>query len=148
MPARLFDGLDIAVQTGRPARNYEFVRRYRNTSASAIRVPIPTLRSGVSRQGALRHLSGLGYSCYVSRPVGIERAGLYLAIAVLLVNVLAIMALAEPGQARSIVAMLPTMARNLLILPVWLAFCRRWPDRVCTLAPGASSTCSHQPACQ
>lgn len=49
-------------------------------------------------------------------PLGIERAALYLAIAVPLVNVLSIMALTERGQSRTTLAMLENMARNPLIL--------------------------------
>jgi predicted permease len=59
---------------------------------------------------------GLAILATLSGPAGIERAALYLAIAVPLVNVLSILALTEAGQARTPLAMLRTMARNPLIL--------------------------------
>ena len=80
--------------------------------------PLPAARFGPVLQGTVRFNTYLGLAILatVSGPAGIERAALYLAIAVPLVNVLSIMALTEAGAARRPLAMLRTMARNPLIL--------------------------------
>lgn len=80
--------------------------------------PMPAARFGPLLQGTVRFNTYLGLAVVatLAGPVGIERAAVYLAIAVPLVNVLSIMALTEPGQARTPLAMLRTMARNPLIL--------------------------------
>lgn len=80
--------------------------------------PMPAARFGPLLQGTVRFNTYLGLAILatLAGPVGIERAALYLAIAVPLVNVLSIMALTEAGQARTPLAMLRTMARNPLIL--------------------------------
>jgi len=80
--------------------------------------PLPAARFGPLLQGTVRFNTYLGLAILatLAGPVGIERAALYLAIAVPLVNVLSIMALTEAGQARRPLAMLRTMARNPLIL--------------------------------
>ena len=80
--------------------------------------PAPAARFGPVLQGTVRFNTYLGLAILatLSGPAGIERASLYLAIAVPLVNVLSIMALTEAGQARTPLSMLRTMARNPLIL--------------------------------
>lgn len=80
--------------------------------------PMPAARFGPVLQGTVRFNTYLGLAILatVSGPEGIERAALYLAIAVPLVNVLSILALTEAGAARKPLAMLRTMARNPLIL--------------------------------
>ena len=80
--------------------------------------PAPAARFGPVLQGTVRFNTYLGLAILatLSGPAGIERAALYLAIAVPLVNVLSIMALTEAGQARTPLSMLRTMARNPLIL--------------------------------
>jgi malonate transporter and related proteins len=80
--------------------------------------PMPAARFGPLLQGTVRFNTYLGLAILatLAGPVGIERAALYLAIAVPLVNVLSIMALTEGGQARAPLVMLCTMARNPLIL--------------------------------
>ncbi|WP_417274966.1 AEC family transporter [Celeribacter halophilus] len=80
--------------------------------------PIPAARFGAVLQGAVRFNTYLGLAILatLTGPVGIERAAIYLAIAVPLVNVLSIMALTEAGQGRTPISMLRTMALNPLIL--------------------------------
>jgi len=80
--------------------------------------PLPAARFGPVLQGTVRFNTYLGLAIIatLAGPVGIERAALYLAIAVPLVNVLSIMALTAPGQGGSLIAMLRTMALNPLIL--------------------------------
>ncbi|MDO6722061.1 AEC family transporter [Celeribacter halophilus] len=80
--------------------------------------PIPAARFGAVLQGAVRFNTYLGLAILatLTGPVGIERAAIYLAIAVPLVNVLSIMALTEVGQGRTPLSMLRTMALNPLIL--------------------------------
>lgn len=80
--------------------------------------PMPAARFGPLLQGTVRFNTYLGLSILatLAGPAGIERAALYLAVAVPLVNVLSIMALTEAGRARTPLAMLRTMARNPLIL--------------------------------
>lgn len=80
--------------------------------------PIPAARFGAVLQGAVRFNTYLGLAILatLTGPVGIERAAIYLAIAVPLVNVLSIMALTEAGQGRTPLSMLRTMALNPLIL--------------------------------
>ncbi|SFR47558.1 hypothetical protein SAMN04488005_2385 [Yoonia tamlensis] len=80
--------------------------------------PMPAARFGPVLQGTVRFNTYLGLAIIatIAGPVGIERAAVYLAIAVPLVNVLSIMSLTEAGQGRPASAMLRTMARNPLIL--------------------------------
>ncbi|WP_417241276.1 AEC family transporter [Celeribacter halophilus] len=80
--------------------------------------PIPAARFGAVLQGAVRFNTYLGLAILatLTGPVGIERAAIYLAIAVPLVNVLSIMALTQAGQGRTPLSMLRTMALNPLIL--------------------------------
>jgi malonate transporter len=80
--------------------------------------PMPAARFGPLLQGTVRFNTYLGLAILatLAGPAGIERAALYLAIAVPLVNVLSIMALTEEGEGRSPLAMLRIMARNPLIL--------------------------------
>ena len=80
--------------------------------------PLPAARFGPVLQGTVRFNTYLGLAIIatLAGPLGIERAALYLAIAVPLVNVLSIIALTEAGQARSLLVLLNTMARNPLIL--------------------------------
>ncbi|SEL37546.1 AEC family transporter [Pacificibacter marinus] len=80
--------------------------------------PMPAARFGPVLQGTVRFNTYLGLAILatVTGPVGIERAAIYLAIAVPLVNVLSVMALTEAGRSRAPLAMLRTMARNPLIL--------------------------------
>ena len=80
--------------------------------------PMPAARFGHVVQGTVRFNTYLGLAIIASLAgsAGIERAALYLAIAVPLVNVVSIMSLTKDGQGRSPVAMLRTMARNPLIL--------------------------------
>ena len=80
--------------------------------------PMPAARFGPLLQGTVRFNTYLGLAILatLAGPVGIERAALFLAIAVPLVNVLSIMALTEAGKARTPQIMLRTMARNPLIL--------------------------------
>jgi predicted permease len=80
--------------------------------------PTPAARFGPVLQGTVRFNTYLGLAIIatLAGPVGIERAALYLAIAVPLVNVLSIMSLTQSGQGRHAFAMLRTMARNPLIL--------------------------------
>ena len=71
--------------------------------------PMPAARFGPLLQGTVRFNTYLGLAILatLAGPVGIERAALYLAIAVPLVNVLSIMALTEAGKARA-----PLMPRS------------------------------------
>ncbi|MBU2868372.1 AEC family transporter [Pacificibacter marinus] len=80
--------------------------------------PMPAARFGPVLQGSVRFNTYLGLAILatLAGPVGIERAAIYLAIAVPLVNVLSVMALTEAGHGRTPLAMLRTMARNPLIL--------------------------------
>ncbi len=80
--------------------------------------PMPAARFGPVLQGAVRFNTYLGLAILatLAGPMGIERAALYLAVAVPLVNVLSIMALTEAGLGRTPFAMLRLMARNPLIL--------------------------------
>jgi predicted permease len=80
--------------------------------------PMPAARFGPVLQGTVRFNTYLGLAILatLAGPVGIERAAIYLAIAVPLVNVLSVMALTEAGHGRTPLAMLRTMARNPLIL--------------------------------
>ena len=81
-------------------------------------LPMPAARFGPLLQGTVRFNTYLGLAILTTLvgPVGIERAALYLAIAVPLVNILSIMALTEAGQARTPLSMFATMTRNPLIL--------------------------------
>lgn len=80
--------------------------------------PLPAARFGPVLQGTVRFNTYLGLAiiAILAGPLGVERAALYLAIAVPLVNVLSIIALTEAGRSRSVLVLLGTMARNPLIL--------------------------------
>ena len=80
--------------------------------------PMSAARFGPLLQGTVRFNTYLGLAILatLAGPAGIERAALYLAIAVPLVNVLSIMALTEAGKGKSPIAMFRIMARNPLIL--------------------------------
>lgn len=80
--------------------------------------PVTAARFGAVLQGTVRFNTYLGLAILatlVGTP-GIERAALYLAVAVPLGNVLAIMALTEPGDGRAPLTVLRTVLRNPLIL--------------------------------
>lgn len=80
--------------------------------------PMPAGRFGPMLQGVVR------FNTYVSLAVltassggaGLERAAVYLAVAVPLVNVLSILALTDKGQGHSYARMAVTMLRNPLII--------------------------------
>lgn len=80
--------------------------------------PVPAMRYGPVLQGVVRFNTylGLAVTASLAGSAGMERAAVYLAIAVPLVNVLSILALTESGDARHPLALLRTMARNPLIL--------------------------------
>lgn len=80
--------------------------------------PVPAARFGPAVQGVVRFNTYLGLAITLSLAgsAGLERAAVYLAIAVPLVNVLSILALAEGGAARGPGTLLRTMLRNPLIL--------------------------------
>jgi malonate transporter and related proteins len=80
--------------------------------------PLPAARFGPLLQGILRFNTYLGLAILaaLAGPTGIERAALYLALAVPLVNVLSILALTDPGPARAPLKLLRIMAANPLIL--------------------------------
>ena len=79
---------------------------------------MPAARFGPLLQGTVRFNTYLGLALLaaLAGPVGVERAALYLAVAVPLVNVLSIMALTEAGQGRPALVMIRTITRNPLIL--------------------------------
>tara|TARA_R100000322_G_scaffold135285_3_gene91171 strand:+ start:12040 stop:12948 length:909 start_codon:yes stop_codon:yes gene_type:complete len=80
--------------------------------------PHPAARFGPSLQGIVRFNTYLGLAVIASLGVsgGLERASVYLAVGVPLVNVLAIMGLSEGSILRSPGLLLRTMGRNPLIL--------------------------------
>ena len=89
---------------------------------------VPAARFGPVLQGTVRFNTYLGLSILttLAGPLGVERAALYLAVAVPLVNVLSIAALTDYGNRRSFRLILLTILRNPLIiaciLGVTLAF--------------------------
>jgi malonate transporter len=80
--------------------------------------PQPAARFGPSLQGVVRFNTYLGLAVTASLGVtgGLERAAVYLAVGVPLVNVLSIMALSEGSILRAPGLLLRTMGRNPLIL--------------------------------
>jgi len=78
--------------------------------------PLPAARFGPVLQGVIRFYTYLGLTilAVLSGAPAIERAAIYLAIAVPLVNLLSILALGERGGSLSLMAR--TVLRNLLIL--------------------------------
>ncbi len=80
--------------------------------------PMPGARFGAVLQGAIRFNTYLGLAIVYSLAGtdGLHRAAVYLAIAVPLVNVLAIMAFSDAGTVRNPMMMIRTMLRNPLIL--------------------------------
>lgn len=80
--------------------------------------PAAAARFGPVLQGTVRFNTYLGLAVLatLAGSPGIERAALYLAIAVPLVNVLSIMALTDTGSARAPLAMVRIILRNPLIL--------------------------------
>lgn len=79
---------------------------------------VPAARFGPALQGVVRFNTylGLAITNSLAGTAGLERAAVFLAVAVPLVNVLSIMALTAPGVARTPKVMLRTMSRNPLIL--------------------------------
>ncbi|MCB1332842.1 MAG: AEC family transporter [Roseivivax sp.] len=86
--------------------------------------PMPAARFGPVLQGVVRFNTYLGLSVVgtFAGPAGLERAAVYLAIAVPLVNVLSIMALTDASAARAPMALLRTVFRNPLILACLAGF--------------------------
>jgi malonate transporter len=80
--------------------------------------PVPAARFGPALQGVVRFNTYLGLAIITSLAgtEGLERAAVFLAVAVPLVNVLSIFALTEAGAARAPAVLLRTMMRNPLIL--------------------------------
>nr|WP_240989195.1 AEC family transporter [Salipiger mangrovisoli] len=80
--------------------------------------PMPAARFGPALQGAVRFNTylGLAITASLTGPAGVERAAVYLAVAVPLVNVLSIMALSEAEVLRHPGRLIGTMLRNPLIL--------------------------------
>ncbi len=80
--------------------------------------PAPAARFGPGLQGVVRFNTylGLAITASMAGPSGLERAAVFLAVSVPLVNVLSILALAETGAARRPRVLIRTMARNPLIL--------------------------------
>ncbi len=80
--------------------------------------PIPAARFGPVLQGVVRFNTYLGLSVVatIAGFEGLERAAVYLAISVPLVNVLSIIALSDGPDARAPTALLRTVLRNPLIL--------------------------------
>lgn len=85
---------------------------------------IPAVRFGPMLQSAVRFNTYLGLSILatLAGPLGIERAAVYLAIAVPLVNVLSILALTASGPARAPRALIRNVLRNPLILACIIGF--------------------------
>ncbi|OSP54056.1 AEC family transporter [Pseudoruegeria sp. SK021] len=81
-------------------------------------VPTPAARFGPVLQGAVRFNTYLGLAIIAALlgPAGIEKAAVYLAIAVPVVNVLSILALTDAGDARTPLTLLRAIAKNPLIL--------------------------------
>lgn len=80
--------------------------------------PVPAARFGPTVQGVVRFNSYLGLAVTngLAGGAGLERASVLLAVAVPLVNVLAILALSDRGAGRRPRQLLGSMARNPLIL--------------------------------
>jgi len=80
--------------------------------------PVPAARFGPGLQGVIRFNTylGLAITTALAGAAGVERAAVYLAITVPLVNVLSILALTERGAGRTVVGLAKTVLRNPLIL--------------------------------
>jgi len=80
--------------------------------------PMPAARFGPLLQGVVRFNTYLGLSVVatIAGSEGLERAAVYLAITVPLVNVLSIIALSDGSDARAPAALIRTVFRNPLIL--------------------------------
>lgn len=80
--------------------------------------PTPAARFGPAVQGAVRFNTylGLAITGSLAGPEGLQRAAVYLAVCVPLVNVLSILALTEKGQGRGILSLLRAILTNPLIL--------------------------------
>ncbi|KPQ05557.1 MAG: putative permease [Rhodobacteraceae bacterium HLUCCA12] len=80
--------------------------------------PAPAARFGPVLQGTVRFNTYLGLAAIaaLAGPTGLERAALYLAVGVPLVNVLSIIALTDAASLRSPLALLGMILRNPLIL--------------------------------
>ncbi|MDF0600371.1 AEC family transporter [Psychromarinibacter sp. C21-152] len=81
-------------------------------------LPVPAARFGPALQGVVRFNTYLGLAVVASLAgtPGLERAAVYLAVAVPLVNVLSILALTDAHPARGPLTLLRTVLRNPLIL--------------------------------
>lgn len=86
--------------------------------------PMPAARFGPMLQGAVRFNTYLGLAILatLSGTAGIERAAVYLAVAVPLVNVLSILALRQPGQGGGWPVLLRAILGNPLILACLVGF--------------------------
>lgn len=86
--------------------------------------PMPAPRFGPVVQAVVRFNTYVGLSvlAVISGSEGIERAAVYLAVAVPVVNVLSILALAEAGAARRPLTLAKSMLRNPLILACLMGF--------------------------
>jgi predicted permease len=80
--------------------------------------PTPATRFGPAVQGAVRFNTylGLAITGSLAGPEGLQRAAVYLAVCVPVVNVLSILALTEKGQGRGILSLLRAILTNPLIL--------------------------------
>ncbi|MDO6585053.1 AEC family transporter [Salipiger sp. 1_MG-2023] len=86
--------------------------------------PLPAARFGPALQGIVRFNTYLALSllALLGGPDALERAAIYLALAVPLVNVLSILALSEGSAARHPLRLAATMLRNPLILACLVGF--------------------------
>lgn len=86
--------------------------------------PIPAARFGAILQGAVRFNTYLGLAILATMggSQGIERAAVYLAIVIPLVNVLSILALRQPEQGKGLVTLLRSILGNPLILACLAGF--------------------------
>ncbi|PRY88691.1 AEC family transporter [Donghicola tyrosinivorans] len=80
--------------------------------------PTPAARFGPAVQGAVRFNTylGLAITGSLAGPEGLQRAAVYLAVCVPVVNVLSILALTEKGQGRGVLSLLRAILTNPLIL--------------------------------
>lgn len=86
--------------------------------------PIPAARFGPILQGTVRFNTYLGLSILatIAGSEGVERAAVYLAVSVPLVNVLSILALTDAGAARAPLTLVRVILRNPLILACLAGF--------------------------
>lgn len=86
--------------------------------------PIPAARFGAMLQGAVRFNTYLGLAILATMvgSQGVERAAVYLAIAIPLVNVLSILALRQPEHGKGFVTLLRSILGNPLILACLAGF--------------------------